>query len=96
MSGTASRNSERGHALLIVTLISTLALTLWLVTWGSTSSLVRAEGYADRMAERDAGVLRAVAAGVDLLHTGLPPTSPYYPTGSSGRSAARPKRAGSG
>ena len=77
MSTPRAPRSERGHALLVVTLISTLALTLWLITWGSTGSLVRAESYAERMAARDAGPLRAVAAGVDLLRTGLPPTTPY-------------------
>ncbi|MDJ0976363.1 MAG: hypothetical protein QNJ98_18015 [Planctomycetota bacterium] len=77
MTTAGNQSSERGHALLVVTLISVLALTLWLVTWGSTGSLVRAEGYADRMADRDAGPLRAVAAGVDLLRTGLPPAVPY-------------------
>lgn len=77
MSRARHPNTERGHALLIVTLISTLALTLWLVTWGSTGALVRTEAFADRMADRDGGALRAVAAGVDLLRTGLPPATPY-------------------
>jgi hypothetical protein len=74
---------------MIVVVSLVLFLALWGVTFRQTASVIRVASVQTLRLQRDQGSVQAVAYGVTLLETGLPPTSPYVgavviqtPTGS--------------
>jgi hypothetical protein len=62
---------------MIVVVSLVLFLALWGVTFRQTASVIRVASVQTLRLQRDQGSVQAVAYGVTLLETGLPPTSPY-------------------
>jgi hypothetical protein len=72
------RRSERtGYAMLLVLVFLILMFTLLALAYGQLASAVRTEAVRAQRTQRDQGSLCAVARGLALLETGLPPTDPY-------------------
>lgn len=76
-SATTTRRSERGSALVIVTVIGLLSLGLFGLAWRGTHDAIRVESFERRRAERDESILVALADGVSLLESGRPPSDPF-------------------
>jgi hypothetical protein len=71
------RRPRHGFAMLTVLVFFALLMTMATVSQRQIASAVRLERARDHVRNRDEGSTRAVALGLDLLETGLPPTSPY-------------------
>ena len=71
------RRGESGSALLAVAVMGLLAMGVFALAWRSTHDAIRVERFTVLVERRAASVQTAVAQGVDLLQTGLPPTDPY-------------------
>lgn len=66
-----------GYAMLLVLAFILLFLALLGVAYRQLGAAVRIETTRVLQVQRDEGSLHALARGVALLETGLPPTSPY-------------------
>ncbi len=73
----ACSHGERGHALLLATVLGIVAMSAWALAFLTTRDLIRTEKVVAQRAERDASVTRALAHALELLRTGLPPDQPY-------------------
>jgi len=63
--------------MVIVLVFILLFLSLWGVAYRQTAAALRAESVEVNRVERDEGSTQAVARGLALLETGLPPSNPY-------------------
>ena len=68
---------ERGHALILTTILGIMALAAWAMAFLTTRDLVRVEKSVAQRALRDESVTRAMATGVKLLRTGTPEADTY-------------------
>lgn len=66
-----------GFAMMLVLVFIVLFLAMLGVTLRETASALRVEGARVKQLQRDEGSIHALAKGVALLETGLPPTDPY-------------------
>ncbi len=71
------RCTQSGHALAGTLVLLVLAALLWMVVYRHTAGLLRAERACRLRSERSMGCTRALACGLSLLETGLPPQNPY-------------------
>jgi hypothetical protein len=71
------RNERNGYAMLTVLIFLTLMLTFFGISQRYLGEAVRIEEARTRARDRDEGSVHAMAAALDLLETGLPPTDPY-------------------
>lgn len=71
------RHRERGHVLLWTAVFGIMAMAYWALAFRVTGDCIRAERTATLRASRDASPTRALAAGIALLRTGTPPTTPF-------------------
>ena len=69
--------SRPGYAMLLVVAFILLFLAILGVAFRQIGAAVRIESARVLQVQRDEGSLHAVARGLALLETGLPPTSPY-------------------
>jgi hypothetical protein len=69
--------SRCGYALVVVLLFNVLFLMLLGVAWRRMGSAIRIATASTQQSQHDEGSLRALAAAMKLLETGLPPESPY-------------------
>ena len=72
----AARRAERGHALLLVALVSSFVLGLFVVAWRSTHDAIEVEAYQEDRVFRDDVITESVGLAIQLLRTGRPPTDP--------------------
>lgn len=68
---------RRGFAMMLVLVFIVLFLAMLGVACRQTASALRIESVRTLQIERDQGSMHAVAKGLALLETGLPPTDPY-------------------
>ncbi len=66
-----------GFAMMLVLVFIVLFLAMLGVTLRATGSALRIESARLRQLQRDEGSIHALAKGVALLETGLPPSDPY-------------------
>ena len=71
------RHHRNGFAMLMVLVFVALLMTTATVTQRHLASSLRVERAREQARIRDEGSLHALAEAVDLLETGLPPSSPY-------------------
>ncbi len=71
------RPNRSGHALVGTMGFLTLAMLLWLVTQGQMASSLRTAKAVQLRQITAQGPTRAMAWGLALLGTGLPPSDPY-------------------
>ena len=69
--------SERGHTILLATILGIVAFSAWALAFLTTRDLVRTEKIVRVRGERDQSVTRALGRGIYLLRTGFPPVEPY-------------------
>src|SRR5690349_10893495 len=69
--------SSCGYVLPAVILFLTIAFGIWAVVFRSCASVLRVEQARSHRATRTQWSMPATAAGLRLLETGNPPTSPY-------------------
>jgi hypothetical protein len=74
---TRQRNDRNGYAMLIVLIFLMLMLTFFGISQRYLGEAVRIEEARMRTRDRDEGSVHAMAAALDLLETGLPPSDPY-------------------
>lgn len=63
--------------MLLVLAFIVLLLSLWSVAYRHTAAALRIESARSLAVQRDEGSLHALARGLALLETGVPPTDPY-------------------
>ncbi|MDJ0522912.1 MAG: hypothetical protein QNJ90_12660 [Planctomycetota bacterium] len=68
---------ERGHTVLLATILGIVAFSAWALAFLTTRDLIRTEKIITLRAERDEGVSHALARGIYLMRTGFPPSEPY-------------------
>src|SRR5439155_17039615 len=68
---------RRGYAMMLVLVFILLFLSLLGVAFRQASAALRIETGHTQQVQRDEGSVHAVARGVLLLETGLPPSTPY-------------------
>jgi hypothetical protein len=68
---------KSGYALMIVTVSVVLLLLLFGLAYGYTTAALRIETVRTLQQQRDEGTIHAIARGLTLLETGLPPSSPH-------------------
>jgi hypothetical protein len=66
-----------GYALMLVLMFIVLLLAFLMVAYRSVASAVRIESVRSAEVSRDEGTVAALAKGLALLETGLPPSAPY-------------------
>lgn len=66
-----------GYAMLLVLLFLVLMFSLMALAYGQLGAALRLETARAQQTQRDEGSLQALAKGLALLETGLPPTDPY-------------------
>ncbi len=72
------RSSSRpGYAMLLVLAFVLLFLAILGIAFRQIGAALRIESTRVQQVERDEGSVHALARGLALLETGLPPTSPY-------------------
>lgn len=81
---------RHGYALMQVLVFGVLFLVLLGVAYRQTASVLRVETVRVQQAQRDQGSVAAVALGLDLLETGLPPSDPYSCTVTVAQEKAAP------
>jgi len=74
MKRTARRG---GYAIVLVLVFMVLLLTLSSVAYRHVAAALRVESVRSAQVLRDEGTIHALALGLALLETGLPPTDPY-------------------
>lgn len=72
-----TRARQRGYVLVGALLLSVVMLLMWVSLYQHTSSVLRVERARVLRIEREQGPALAVTRGLDLLQTGLPPSSDY-------------------
>ena len=73
-----SRDQPRfGYALMLVLVFLVLFLSVLSVAYCQMAAALRAETARSLQARRDEGSIHALARGLALLETGLPPSDPY-------------------
>lgn len=68
---------ERGHVMLLATILGVVAFSAWALAFLTTRDLIRTERLIRVRSERDDSVTRALAQGLRLLRTDMPPYEPY-------------------
>ena len=68
---------RRGYAMLLVLVFIALMLSMYSVAYRHVAATLRIETARTLQRQRDEGSLHALARGVALLETGLPPSDPY-------------------
>ena len=63
--------------MVLVMVFIALLLTFYSVAYRHVATAVRAEKVRAKQQQRDEGCIRAVARGLTLLETGVPPSDPY-------------------
>jgi hypothetical protein len=63
--------------MVIVLVFIVLFFSLWSVAYRQTAAALRVESVQSNRVVRDEGSTQAVARGLALLETGLPPSNPY-------------------
>jgi hypothetical protein len=71
------RSSRRGYAMMLVLLFIALVLSFFSLSYRHLAAALRVETTRALIQERDEGSTYALAAGLALLETGLPPSNPY-------------------
>ena len=71
------RPARRGYAMVIVLVFIVLFFSLWSVAYRQTAAALRAESVQSNRVRRDEGTTQALARGLALLETGVPPSNPY-------------------
>ena len=72
-----TRPPRRGFAMVLVLVFIALLLTFYSVAYRHVAAALRVETARSLLGERDAGAVHALARGLALLETGLPPSDPY-------------------
>lgn len=72
-----TRPPRRGYAMVLVLVFIGLMLTFYSVAYRHVGAAIRAETIRTLQSERDNGCITAIARGLTLLETGLPPSNPY-------------------
>jgi hypothetical protein len=73
-----ARSSPRpGYALMLTLVFVVLFLALLGVAYRQMAAALRTESVRSQQVERDEGSVHALARGLTLLETGLPPSTPY-------------------
>lgn len=72
-----TRPPRRGYAMLLVLVFITLVLSVFSVSYRYTATALRVETARTLQQRRDEGSVHALARGLALLETGLPPLEPY-------------------
>jgi len=72
-----ARPPRRGYAMVLVLVFIALLLTFYSVAYRHVAAALRVETARTLQQERDEGSVHAVARGLTLLETGLPPSNPY-------------------
>lgn len=72
-----ARPPRDGYAMVLVMVFIALLLTFYGVAYRHVAAAVRAETIRVGQRQRDQGCIHAVARGLTLLETGLPPSNPY-------------------
>jgi hypothetical protein len=72
-----TRPPRRGYAMVLVLVFIALMLTFYSVAYRHVAAALRAETVRTLQRQRDEGSIAAVARGLTLLETGLPPSNPY-------------------
>ena len=70
-------STRSGFAMMLVLVFIVLFLTMLGVTLRETATALRVETIRIRQVQRDEGSVHALARGLALLETGLPPSDPY-------------------
>ncbi len=84
--GTSARRAQRGHAMVLVALLTLFAMSFWYMSARATVDAVRLERFLALQEARDVAVLQPLARAIALLRTGEPPAADYaclfsFPTG---------------
>jgi len=66
-----------GYAVMLVLVFNVLFLAMLSVAYRGVASALRAESARTLQVRRDEGATAALARGLALLETGLPPSNPY-------------------
>lgn len=69
--------SRRGYAMVTVLVFMALLLSIYGVAYRQIAAALRIETARTLLRQRDEGSLPALARGLALLETGLPPQDPY-------------------
>lgn len=72
-----TRLPRRGYAMVLVMIFIALMLCMYSVAYRHVAAALRVETARILLTERDEGSVHALARGVALLETGLPPSDPY-------------------
>jgi len=70
-------SNRRGISVMLVLVFLALLLTLWGVSYRQVASALRIQSVRSQYTLRDQGNLQALAQGLTLLQSGVPPTDPY-------------------
>jgi hypothetical protein len=70
-------SNRRGISVMLVLVFLALLLTLWGISYRQIASALRIQSVRSQYALRDQGNLQALAQGLTLLQSGVPPTDPY-------------------
>lgn len=84
MKANDSRQLRRGSALVLVMAQISLLIIFWSMANRQTGHLLKTSNALSRRSQRDLGSLSALAVGVQLLETGVPPHSPFVGSTTSG------------
>ena len=72
-----ANSPRRGYAMVLVLVFIALILSLYGVSYRYVAAALRIETARTLQQQRDEGSVRALAKGLALLETGLPPSDPY-------------------
>lgn len=72
-----TKSARSGFAMMLVLVFIVLFLTMLGVACRRTAAALRIESVRALQTQRDEGSLHALARGLALLETGLPPSDPY-------------------
>lgn len=72
-----TKSARSGFAMMLVLVFIVLFLTMLGVACRRTAAALRIESVRALQVQRDEGSLHALARGLALLETGLPPSDPY-------------------
>ncbi len=71
------RSPKRGYAMVMVLVFLALMLSIYGVAFRHVAAALRIEHARTLQRQRDEGSVEALAKGLALLETGLPPSDPY-------------------
>jgi len=72
-----TNSARRGISVMLVLVFLALLLTLWGLSYRQVASALRIQTLRSQFTFRDQGNLQALAQGLTLLQSGIPPTDPY-------------------